>query len=278
MQRQLDIAVISDTHLGTYGCKAIELLAYLKSINPQILILNGDIIDIWQFSKHFFPSSHVLVIKEIFNLMSKGTRIIYITGNHDESLRKYSDFDMGNLCITDKLVIEINNKKNWIFHGDVFDNTTKGAGKFWSKLGSNGYAVLLATNKVINYFNRLLGRENVSFSKAIMKHVNKAIIKINDFETLAAEIAIEKKYDFVICGHIHQPQKRIISNSQGSVTYLNSGDWIEHLTALEFYKDDWHLFEYKHASEEKIIKKTSVNKPKPEVITDDVDLIIHSLI
>src|SRR5215510_5609428 len=100
-RRQPDVVVISDLHLGTYGCHAKEIVNYLKSISPRILILNGDIIDGWQFSKRYFPATHMQVIKEIFNLLSKGTRVIYITGNHDEIMRRYSDIQLGNFQLTD---------------------------------------------------------------------------------------------------------------------------------------------------------------------------------
>ncbi|NBY25263.1 MAG: UDP-2,3-diacylglucosamine diphosphatase, partial [Chitinophagaceae bacterium] len=134
-RRTLDVVVLSDIHLGTYGCHAKELVHYLKSISPQLLILNGDVIDGWQFSKSYFPTAHMQVIKEILDLMSRGTRVIYITGNHDEMLRRYSDLSLGNFQLTDKLVIEMNGEKTWIFHGDVFDATTKGSAKIIAKLG-----------------------------------------------------------------------------------------------------------------------------------------------
>lgn len=105
------------------------------------------------------------VIKEILNLMMKGTRVFYITGNHDEQLRKYTDFQLSNFTLTDKLVLEINNKMTWIFHGDVFDNTTKGGAKFLAKLGSNGYGMLILFNRFINSMLRLIGRERISISK-----------------------------------------------------------------------------------------------------------------
>ena len=125
-KRQIDVVVLSDFHLGTFGCHAKEITAYLQTISPRLLVLNGDIIDIWQFSKHYFPSTHIAVINEILRLLSTGTRVIYITGNHDEVLRKYTDLHLGNLQLTDKLVIEIDGKMTWIFHGDAFDNTTRG--------------------------------------------------------------------------------------------------------------------------------------------------------
>src|SRR5262245_12216312 len=106
-KRPVSVSVISDLHLGTYGSRANEVLTYLKSISPQMLILNGDIIDVWQFSKRYFPPSHMAVIQEIFRLLSLGTRVIYITGNHDESFRRYSSLHLGSLQLVDKLVIEI---------------------------------------------------------------------------------------------------------------------------------------------------------------------------
>jgi len=275
-KRCIDVAILSDLHLGTYGCRAKEIVTYLKSISPQILILNGDVIDIWQFTKHYFPSTHVAVIKEILNLMTSGTRVIYVTGNHDEMLRHYCDLQLGQFQLTDKLVIEIDHKMIWIFHGDVFDNTTKGSAKFWAKLGSNGYAVLLGFNRFINKFLRFFGHEKVSLSKKVMQKVNESIIKIDEFETLVAELAIEKKYDYVICGHIHQPQKRVITNKQGSVTYLNSGDWVEHLTSLEYYNNDWHIYKYEE-SKLKTIHVKEMKRQATDVMTDQIAIYLHSL-
>jgi UDP-2,3-diacylglucosamine pyrophosphatase LpxH len=274
-KRAVDVVVVSDVHLGTYACRAKEFLAYIKSISPRLLILNGDIIDGWQFSKHYFPALHMSVIQEIFSLLSEGTRVIYITGNHDEMLRRYSDVQLGNLQLTDKIVIEINGKMTWIFHGDVFDLTTKGQAKLWTKLGSNGYALLLAFNRSINSLLKLVGRKKLSLSKRIMEQFHKRMVNIDAFETLIAELAIEKNYDNVICGHIHQPQKRNISTEKGAVTYLNSGDWIEHLTALEYRNDDWHIYSYEESIMEGVHLPTF--KPAPEVVTNEIAIYLHSL-
>jgi len=122
-KRYVDVVVISDVHLGTYGCRAKELVSYLKSIKPGMLILNGDIVDMWQFSKKYFPKSHMKVVKEIIRLASKGVPVYYVTGNHDEMLRKFAGFKLGNLSIVNKLLIELDGKQTWIFHGDVFDVT-----------------------------------------------------------------------------------------------------------------------------------------------------------
>jgi len=274
-KRSVDVAVISDLHLGTYACRANEFLSYLRSIEPRLLILNGDIIDGWQFSKRYFPASHMAVIQEIFQLLSAGTRVIYITGNHDEMLRRYSDLQLGNFQLTDKAVIEINGKMTWIFHGDVFDHTTKGQTKLLGKLGSNSYAALLGFNRSINWLMKFFGKEKLSLSRQVMKQFNKKVVKIEDFETKIAALAIEKKYNCVICGHIHQPSKRIIETPKGSVTYLNSGDWIEHMTALEYYDNDWHI--YTHPELEKTETKKYSSKPQPQVFTNEIAIYLHAL-
>ena len=120
-----------------------------------------------------------------------------------------------------------------------------------------------------------LGREKVSLSKRVMAEVNKAVSKINDFEAIAAELAIEKKYDYVICGHIHQPQKKIVETKDGKVTYLNSGDWVEHCTALEYQQNEWSIFEY----DEKNFPATQTVEMKPSisVLTDEINFYINSL-
>lgn len=274
-KRPVDVVVISDVHLGTYGCHAKELVNYLKSINPSILILNGDIIDGWQFSKHYFPSSHLKVIKEIITMVTHGTRVFYITGNHDEVLRRYSDLQIGNFVLTDKLVLEIDNQMTWIFHGDVFDNTTKGSAKILAKLGGKGYDLLIILNRFVNFILHSFGRDKISFSKKVKDSVKQAVKFIKDFEVTAAELAIEKNYDYVICGHIHQPQKREIENKHGSVTYLNSGDWVESLTALEYNKHEWNIFKYS----EKDFSDVTIEDTKPTltVTTDQINFFINSL-
>lgn len=277
-KRNLDVAVISDLHLGTYGCHAKEIVNYLQSISPRLLVLNGDIIDGWQFSKRYFPPSHLQVIKEIMNLLDNGTRVVYITGNHDEMLRRYSGIQLSNFQLADKLVVEINGKMTWIFHGDVFDNTTKGSAKIIAKLGGFGYDWLILCNRFINWWLKKLGRPKMSFSKKIKNSVKKAVSWIADFEQTAAELAIEKGYDYVICGHIHQPQKKVVETKNGTVTYLNSGDWIENLTSLEYSNNEWNIYHY-NEKEFAGANVIPMNKKIPalSVVTDEIGLFINSL-
>ncbi|MHC0441666.1 UDP-2,3-diacylglucosamine diphosphatase [Flavobacterium sp. 3-210] len=242
-KRNVELVIISDVHLGTYGSHAKELNNYLSSIKPKTLVLNGDIIDAWQFRKSYFPKAHLRVIQRIIGMASKGTKVYYITGNHDEILRKFSDMNMGNFSLVDKLVLELDGKKAWIFHGDVFDASVQHS-KWIAKLGGLGYDYLILTNRFANWCLTKLGREPYSFSKKIKASVKKAVKFISDFETTATDLAIEKKYDYVICGHIHEPKIATIENKHGSTLYLNSGDWVENLTALEYHKKRWKLYTY----------------------------------
>jgi UDP-2,3-diacylglucosamine pyrophosphatase LpxH len=241
--RKMEIAVLSDIHLGTYGCHAVEVLGYLNSIDPKILVLNGDIIDIWQFSKSYWPASHMAVVNKILKMASGGTTVYYLTGNHDELLRRFSDFSIGNLHLADKLVLTLQDRKAWFFHGDVFDVTMKHS-KWLAKLGGKGYDLLIVLNRAINYMLTKLGREKISFSKKIKNSVKEAVKFISDFEQTATDLAISKGYDYVVCGHIHQPVIKEYWNDEGSVIYLNSGDWVENLTCLEYNKGEWKLVQY----------------------------------
>ena len=168
-KRALDIVIISDVHLGTYGCHAKELLTYLKSIQPEKLILNGDIIDIWNFSKNYFPKAHMNVLRRIMKMANQGVEVIYITGNHDDMLRKYTDLSFGNLHLVDKYILEIDEKKAWIFHGDIFDSTTNGSAKILAKIGGKSYDLIILLNRMINWCLEKMGKEKMSFSKKDQK-------------------------------------------------------------------------------------------------------------
>ncbi len=242
-KRKVDIVVLSDLHLGTYGCHARELLQYLKSIDPKVLVLNGDIIDIWQFSKRYWPASHMLVVRHILGLLAKDVPVYYIAGNHDEMLRRFKGLQIGSLKLSNKLILRLNGQKVWIFHGDVFDVVMQHS-KWLAKLGAVGYDTLILINRMVNWFSTKLGRGKVSLSKKIKNGVKSAVKFVNNFEQTACEIAAEKGYDVVICGHIHHPVMKHFVTGKGTVQYYNSGDWIENLSALEYNAGDWKLYRY----------------------------------
>ncbi|MDL5045895.1 UDP-2,3-diacylglucosamine diphosphatase [Oscillatoria amoena NRMC-F 0135] len=265
-KRPLDICVVSDVHLGTYGCHAKELNKYLKKINPKILILNGDIIDIWQFNKRFWPESHMKVVQRIVKMINNGTQVHYLTGNHDEMLRRFADFELNNFKIDNKLVLEMDGKKMWFFHGDVFDITMKHS-KWLAKLGGWGYDLLILLNRFVNFISEnILRRGKVSLSKKIKSGVKQAIKFIDDFEHTAVEIAIESGYDYVACGHIHQPMMKEVVTEKGKVVYLNSGDWVENLTSLEYVNGEWRVFNF--------YKDMGFDKAEDALDKDEIDALI----
>jgi UDP-2,3-diacylglucosamine pyrophosphatase LpxH len=258
-KKSIEVVVISDVHLGTYGCHAKELLKYLKSINPKTVILNGDIIDIWQFSKRYWPKSHMKVLKYLMGWISEGKEIYYITGNHDEMFRKFADFKLGTFSIKNKVVLELDGKKAWFFHGDVFDVTMKHS-KWLAKLGAVGYDSLILINRAVNNISHFFGKEKVSLSKKIKDSVKSAIKFINNFEETVTTIAIDNQFDYVVCGHIHQPIIKEFTTNHGSVNYLNSGDWVENLTALEYNNKQWNIYQYEdfHYQKEEIEDELAV--------------------
>lgn len=242
-KRKIDLLILSDIHLGTYGCQAKELYNYLKSIEPKRVILNGDIIDIWQFSKRYWPKSHMKVVSHLFKWMSKGVKITYITGNHDEMLRKFEGFKVGSFELQNKKSIKLEGRKAWIFHGDIFDFTMQHS-RWLTKVGAIGYDVLIIINRLLNIVSEFFGKGRFSLSKKVKNSVKSAVKYINQFEQTATSIAIENGYDYVICGHIHQPEMKTYDTPKGPVMYLNSGDWIENLTSLEYHKGKWEIFQY----------------------------------
>ncbi|MFM8317909.1 MAG: UDP-2,3-diacylglucosamine diphosphatase [Bacteroidota bacterium] len=276
-KRKIDLLVLSDLHLGTYGCHGKELLQYLDQIEPGTVILNGDIIDIWQFKKRYWPASHMQVLRRLLKFAEQGIPVYYLTGNHDEMLRKFSDYRLGNLYLRDKLVLELDGKKAWFFHGDVFDVSMQYS-KWLARLGGQGYDLLIILNRGVNLLLEKIGREKISLSKRIKDGVKTAVRFISDFEQIAADLAIERGYDYVVCGHIHQPVIKTMFAKEPSgsahegkyVTYLNSGDWIENLSALEYHLGQWSLYRYapkaeiKSSIEAEIEERAPLNPPSRE--------------
>jgi len=247
--REVEIAVISDLHLATHACKPKKIIRYLKSIQPKMLVLNGDIIDSWRFSRNYFPKNHLKVIRQMIKMMEKGVEVYYITGNHDEFLRKISHVKIGNLNIVNQLVLDLEGKKTWIFHGDVFDPSIHRT-KWLAKFGAAVYGLLAMFNKLINRFLHWIGKPEIIIYKSLKKRLSSEKLNLSKFETTVANSAISQGYQNVICGHTHIPkEKRALINGE-LIHYINCGDWVEHFTAAEYYNGDWNLFYYKEDVEE----------------------------
>ena len=251
-KREVDIVVLSDIHLGTYGCRAKELLQYLKSIKPKIVVLNGDIIDIWQFNKRYWPAMHMMVIKHLIGLIAKDVPVYYIPGNHDEMLRRFKGLQLGSLKIANKLSLKINGSRVWIFHGDVFDVVMQHS-KWLAKLGAIGYDTLILINSVVNFFSERAGRGKISLSKKIKDKVKSAVKFINQFETTVCDIAVDNEFD------IHHPEIKTVETEKGPVVYMNSGDWIENLTTLEYNDGAWTIYRF---AEDAVAQAVDINKTR----------------
>ncbi|MBK8557330.1 MAG: UDP-2,3-diacylglucosamine diphosphatase [Lewinellaceae bacterium] len=266
MKRKPEIVIISDTHLGTYGCHAKELLLYLKSIEPKTLVLNGDIIDMWNFKKSYFPKDHLEVLRRILKMAVNGTKVYYLSGNHDDLLRKFGEMSLGFIQVRNKLVFQVHGKTHWVFHGDVFDASIQRA-RWIAQLGGKGYDLLIRINRIINVTRRLLGLAPVSFAAKVKKGVKGAVRYISDFEDTAIQLAAQQGYDYVVCGHIHRPQMRTVEVGDRTVQYLNSGDWVEHLTALEYENTAWRLYQYDESDYSIINPRLQVPEEKSDYYT-----------
>lgn len=261
MERKLKVIVLSDVHLGTFGCHADELLKYLQSVNPEILILNGDFIDGWQFKRSYFPIKHIQILYEIMRKAMEGTKVYYLAGNHDEFIRKFIPFYSGNIYFRDQLTLEMNGQRHLFFHGDAFDFAIQ-LSPFLAKLGGLGYDTLIKMNTMLNKFRNQLGFERVSFAHLVKSKIKKAINYIKDFEEQAIRYGLSKNADYVICGHIHMPKIKMDERDSNKITYLNSGDWIENLTALEFKENGWSIYQYDELDYQ-YLNKHLIYKEKP---------------
>ena len=265
--RPVDIIVISDVHLGSIGSKAKELYFYLKSVKPRMLIMNGDIIDMWQFKKKYWDIYHTKLIRLILKWISKGVKVHYITGNHDEELRRLVGFKMSGLEISNKLVLDLNGKKTWFFHGDIFDVTMQYS-KWLTRLGGYGYDLLILINHIMNKILLLLKKEKYSFSKKVKGRIKLAVKFINQFEKTIVDIACDNNYDSVVCGHIHEPCIKQFESKGKNVKYLNSGDWVENLTSLEYKKNKWRLYRFEPAEYNLTEENRPINEFFNEILQD----------
>lgn len=243
--------VLSDIHLGSKWSKAKEVTRFMKQNSCDTLILCGDIIDGWNIMrgrKAKWKKRHTKFIKLLLDLQHK-TKIIYLRGNHDDFLDRVLPLEFQNIQIVKDYEYTSNNKRYYVIHGDVFDAVTSRYG-WLSKIGDVGYTFLLWLNKYYNARRLKKGLPYYSLSKKIKNKVKASVSYISDYETHIVNLAKQKKYDGVICGHIHHPEKKYY----GDVLYLNSGDWVESLSALtEDYDGNWNVvfYEQKESTEYK---------------------------
>ena len=233
--------IVSDLHLGTKDSKAEEFIHFIEEHPTELLILNGDIIDGWALNRGAkWKKQHTKVISKLLKLSNK-TQIIWIRGNHDEFIQEFMGNHFGGIEIREDYIIDLpnSNKSYYIFHGDVIDVfITKY--KWLAKIGSVGYDFALWLNRWYNRYRKWRNLPYQSISQKIKSGVKAATNYINDFETTALSMATKKGCDGVMCGHIHQPEDRMINGKH----YFNSGDWVENMTAICIDKEET-LYLYK---------------------------------
>ncbi|MFT4857686.1 MAG: UDP-2,3-diacylglucosamine pyrophosphatase LpxH [Algoriphagus sp.] len=242
MKTHYKTIVISDVHLGTKGSKAKEVARFLKQFTCENLILNGDIIDGWQLKKSgSWKRKHTRFFNRILKMIEQtNTKVFYLRGNHDDFLDQILPLKIGNLSIQTDMIYESHGKKYFVTHGDVFDSITTNL-RWIAYLGDMGYTFLLWLNRILNHYRYRRGLPYFSLSQFVKNKVKSAVSYIDQYEEELAKMAKSKNCDGIICGHIHKPENRTING----IEYLNSGDWVETLSALaEDHEGNWQLIYY----------------------------------
>lgn len=278
MKTSYKTIVISDVHLGTKGSKAKEIASFLKQFTCENLILNGDIIDGWQLKKSgSWKRKHTRFINRIMKMIDHyDTKVIYLRGNHDDFLDQILPFQMGNLSIQKDMIYESHGKKFFITHGDVFDSITTNL-RWIAYLGDVGYTFLLWLNSVVNQIRLKRGLPYFSLSQYVKGKVKSAVTYIDQYEVELAKMAKAKGCEGIICGHIHKAEKREIDG----ILYMNSGDWVETMSALaEDHEGNWQLIYYTEINF-KVVKgdyqpQFSTSRPKATIIAMRTDSLEKS--
>lgn len=227
--RSFKTIFISDIHLGSKGAKSEFLAEFLKYNRCEKLYMVGDIIDGWRLKKRFYwPQSHTNVIRRILTMSKRGTDVVYVTGNHDDFLRRYSGLDLGNIQLCDETAFNaMSGKRYLVVHGDKYDSIVQ-THKWLALIGDWSYEALVVLNRYFNIIRRRFGKQYWSLSSYIKQRVKGAVSFISAYEEAVAKDCEKHGYDGVICGHIHHPEIREIEGKE----YLNCGDWVESCTAI----------------------------------------------
>ena len=237
MARQVDLVVLSDLHLGTPACRADLLLAYLHSVLPDELVLNGDVVDLRELSPGSWTASHTAVVERVLALAAGGTQVHYLTGNHDRALRWLPLVTAGAIQLGERLERQLGGRRTWILHGDAVEHTVPIA-RWRRRVGCIAYNVLGAIERCLHPL-RWLGWTPPL--RRLAKRAPGVVAHIQRYEDACAQHAAEHGFDAIVTGHIHHPNQRRVDCGGRAVDYLNSGDWVESCTALEHHAGTWSL-------------------------------------
>ena len=234
LKLQLRTVWISDLHLGTPGCRALALLHFLRTMECETLYLVGDIIDGWQLRRSWYwPQAHNDVVQKILRKARKGTRVVFVPGNHDEFARRYVSHNFGGVDVVEDCVhVTADGRRLWVTHGDLFDGVVQCA-PWLAHAGDAAYEFTLRANRWVNGARARLGLPYWSLSRYLKRKVKRAVSYVGDFEAAVAREARRRGVQGVVCGHIHHAEMRDIDG----ILYCNDGDWVESLTALVEHHD-----------------------------------------
>jgi UDP-2,3-diacylglucosamine pyrophosphatase LpxH len=233
-QRRWRSIFISDIHLGTTGCRADALLDFLRCTHSDWLFLVGDIIDGWQLRRRWYwPQAHNDVVQKLLRKARKGTRVVFVPGNHDEFARRYVEHNFGGIDVAEDWIhTTADGRRLWVTHGDLFDGVIQCA-RWLAFVGDSLYSFALRLNRHLNSLRARMGLPYWSLSQYLKLKVKRAVSYVGDFETAVAREARQRGVHGVVCGHIHHAELRQIDG----VLYANDGDWVESLTALVEHHD-----------------------------------------
>lgn len=216
-----------------------------------MLILNGDIVDLWLMDLKTWPKKHTKIISYFFNLMVEKVPIYYLPGNHDDYLKQFTGFSFHNFELRNELILDLNGEQTWFMHGDKGDKSVNGAKRKLAIRAGKAFDKLVGINRFINDWEKFLGvrqEKEINFSKSLKDRTKSHIKKSNNFEQLYIEEAAVNGINTVVCGHVHRPgiTKVVSIECKKEINYLNSGDWTENCTALEYVENKWTLYKYKY--------------------------------
>ena len=238
---------LSDIHLGTPGCQAYYLLDFLRTHRADTLYLVGDILDGWQLRRGWYwPQAHNDVVQKILRAARKGTKVVYIPGNHDEDIRQFVGLQFGDIAVAeDAIHVTADGRRLWVVHGDRFDGVVRHA-RWLALLGDRTYVLLLKLNRWLNAIRQRLGMPYWSLSQYLKHQVKNAVNFMSNFQRAMAAEARRRGCDGVVCGHVHKAEIVEIDGIQ----YCNDGDWVESMTALaETYDGELRLIEWRNRLE-----------------------------
>lgn len=242
-KRHVELAVLADVHLGSRGVRAAELLDYLDSVAPETLVIVGDLIDLARLRSRGLPEAHLEVLRAILALAAAGTRVYYLVGNAEAALRPFAGVALGNLHLREELELRVGGERYWMFHGDRLDPVVR-LGPALAQLGGPLHRGLVALDRWTARLRRDLGLGHFSLAELLGRSEAYETRYRELFERSALELAAHRGCAYVVCGHSHRPAIRTEELRGRRVTYLNPGDWLHHLTALEFRYGRWELYQY----------------------------------